>query len=184
LIQAAPGLAAPGPASRCRSQIPSATPSSVHVSSRPRSQVHGHGSVTGHVPPAVAPALVHDALRAANRPLHEPVRKRFATELNDDMRDVRVHAGELASASAEAVGAIAYTAGCHVVLGANLTEATGYTVLAHELAHIAQREAGLHRYESGEHARAGSTARKVTINGVTMDEGDLTALGDLYEKPG
>lgn len=147
--------------------------------------ISGTGPRLGHGPrpPAVAPAVVHDALRADNRPLHEPVRRRFAAEWHDDLRDVRVHTGELASASAEAVGAIAYTAGRHVVLGAGLNEATGYAVLVHELAHVAQREAGLHRYESGEHARAGSSARKVTINGVTMDEGDLIALGDLYEKP-
>jgi hypothetical protein len=133
--------------------------------------------------PAVAPPIVHQALRTDDRPLDEPVRSWFAAELHDDLRDVRVHTGELASASTHEIRAHAYTVGRHVVLGSGLTEPTAFAVLAHELAHVAQRENVLHRYESGEHAQAGSTARKVTINGVTMDEGDLVALGDLYEKP-
>lgn len=40
----------------------------------------------------------------------------------------------------------------------------------------------LARFESGEHAQAGG-ARKITINGVEFDEGDVIALGDFYETP-
>jgi hypothetical protein len=40
----------------------------------------------------------------------------------------------------------------------------------------------LSRYESGEHAMAGG-ARKININGVEFDEGDVIALGDFYETP-
>jgi hypothetical protein len=38
------------------------------------------------------------------------------------------------------------------------------------------------RFESGEHAQAGG-ARKININGVEFDEGDVIALGDFYETP-
>ncbi len=40
----------------------------------------------------------------------------------------------------------------------------------------------LARYESGEHAQFGG-ARKVTINTVEFDEGEVIALGDMYETP-
>jgi hypothetical protein len=40
----------------------------------------------------------------------------------------------------------------------------------------------LSRFESGEHAQAGG-ARKITVNGVEFDEGDVIALGDFYETP-
>jgi hypothetical protein len=139
---------------------------------------------SGARPPTLAPPIVHEALRTAGRPLDRPVRNWFAAELHDDFRDVRVHTGELASASADAIGAHAYAAGRDIVLGAGPPEPAGFQLLAHELAHVAQRgEPVVHRYESGEHAQAGNAARKVTISGVTMDEGDLVALGDLYEKP-
>lgn len=135
-------------------------------------------------PPAIAPPIVHEALRTDGRPLDRPARSWFESALHDDLGDVRIHTGGLAAASAEAIGAHAYSAGSDVVLGAPSKEPSGFQVLAHELAHVAQRgEPVLHRYESGEHAQAGNVAHKVTINGVTMDEGDLIALGDLYEKP-
>ena len=138
----------------------------------------------GQPAPAVAPPIVHQALRTEGRPLDEPVRNWFEATLHDDLRDVRLHTGELASASADAVGAHGYSAGRDVVLAPGPTGPTAFQVLAHELAHVAQRgEPVLHRYESGEDAQAGEATRKVTINGVTMDEGDLIALGDLYEKP-
>src|SRR5262249_43151371 len=88
-----------------------------------------------------------------------------------------------ATASAAAVGARAYTVGTDIVLGAPETGASDAQVLAHELSHAARPQPVLHRYEAGEHAQTGSTARKVTINGVTMDEGTLIALGDFFEKP-
>ena len=135
-------------------------------------------------PPGIAPPVVHEALRRDGRPLDPPLRSWFEAALHDDLGDVLVHTGGLAATSADAIGAHAYSAGRDVVLGRPAKEPSGFQVLAHELAHVAQRgEPVLHRYESGEHAQAGNVAHKVTINGVTMDEGDLIALGDLYEKP-
>jgi hypothetical protein len=62
----------------------------------------------------------------------------------------------------------------------------GRRLLAHELTHVVQQDRIPHkiqRYEAGKHAQAGSTTRKVTINGVSMDEGDLVAFGDFFEDP-
>jgi hypothetical protein len=118
--------------------------------------------------PAVAPPLVHEALASGG---------------SDVGGRARLHTGPLAAASAAAVGARAYTVGRDVVLGAPEAGASDAQVLAHELSHAARPQPVLHRYESGEHAQTGSTTRKVTINGVTMDEGTLIALGDFFEKP-
>jgi hypothetical protein len=136
----------------------------------------------GHAPRR-APPLVHAALRQPGRPLDEPLGELFGAALGHDLGDVEVHDGELASRSAEAIGARAYSVGHHVVLGAPSSRVTRLQLLAHELAHVSERAEVVHCYESGEHAQAGDAARKVTINGITLDEGDLVALGDFYEKP-
>ncbi len=60
-----------------------------------------------------------------------------------DFSHVRVHTDTIAAASAHAVGARAYTIGQHVVFGAgHFAPSTpeGATLLAHELAHVAQQE--------------------------------------------
>src|SRR6185503_636780 len=52
---------------------------------------------------------------------------------------VRVHTGEAASASAAGIGARAYTAGDHVVIGAGGMDKH---ILAHELTHVIQQRHG------------------------------------------
>ena len=91
--------------------------------------------------------------------------------------------------STDTVNASAFTVGNDIVFGigqyrANTLE--GGRLLAHELAHVVQQGGIPHeiqRYEAGEHAQAGGTAHKVIINGVSLDEGDLVAMGDLFEDP-
>jgi hypothetical protein len=39
------------------------------------------------------------------------------------------------------------------------------------------------RYESGEHAQMAAGGRAITIHGVKVTEGELAAMGDLYETP-
>lgn len=118
--------------------------------------------------PAIAPPLVHEALASGGQ---------------DIGGRARLHTGPLAAASAAAVGARAYTVGRDIVLGAPEAGASEAQVVAHELSHASRPQPVLHRYESGEHAQTGSTTRNVTINGVTLDEGTLIALGDFFEKP-
>jgi Domain of unknown function (DUF4157) len=84
---------------------------------------------------APAPPVVHDVLRSPGRPLRAETRAYLEPRLGHDFGDVRVHTGAPAEASARGVGAPAYTVGRDVVLGAG---ATGFGVLAHELAHVAQ----------------------------------------------
>lgn len=59
-----------------------------------------------------------------------------------DFSQVRIHTGKQAAASAQAVNALAYTVGNHIVLGAGTQEAhtsAGKRLLAHELTHVVQQ---------------------------------------------
>jgi hypothetical protein len=85
------------------------------------------------------PSTVYGVLRAPGRPLDEPVRGEMETRLGADFGDVRVHTGTAAQRSAEEIGARAYTAGSHVVLG---REGGDRHTLAHELSHVVQQRRG------------------------------------------
>ena len=105
---------------------------------------------------AVAPPVVHEVLAAPGRALDGPTRAFFEPRLGLDLSEVRVHDDSRAARSADAVGALAYTVGSDVVFGASrhsphTTE--GRRLLAHELAHVAQRWSAplaVRRQEPGE----------------------------------
>jgi hypothetical protein len=90
-----------------------------------------------------APPLVQEALRSPGRPLDNRVRDFMEPRFGRDFSGVRVHDGDLASQSAESVGASAYTAGLDIVFAAHRyspgTE-RGQRLLAHELAHVIQQK--------------------------------------------
>jgi predicted DNA-binding ArsR family transcriptional regulator len=93
-----------------------------------------------------APGVVHAALRGQGAPLDAAARSLFEPHFGIDFSRVRVHTGQVAAESAEAVQARAYTVGQNIVFGAGQyaprTE-NGRRLLAHELAHtIQQRRAG------------------------------------------
>jgi hypothetical protein len=94
---------------------------------------------------AAAPAQVESALAAPGRPLDPAARAFFEPRFARDFSRVRVHADAAAAASAQAIGARAYAAGADIVFAAREyapgTEA-GRRLLAHELAHVAQQDAG------------------------------------------
>jgi hypothetical protein len=139
-------------------------------------------------------ALMGGALSSGSRPLDDRSRAYFEPRLGLDLSAVRIHADEQAPASPGAVDALAFSLGTDIVFAGHSQhprEGPGGWLLAHELAHIAQRHWSgdisstrvLGRYEAGEHAQTGDAARVVTISGVKLNEGDLVALGDFYEKP-
>ena len=88
----------------------------------------------GRVPPAV-----HDVLRSPGLPLDAATRAEMEPRFGRNFSDVRVHSGDREAASAHSVGALAYAAGRHIVLGE--THVPRH-VLAHELAHVAQDGGG------------------------------------------
>ena len=88
-----------------------------------------------------APPIVHEALRTSGAPLDAATRSFFERGYGSDLGSVRVHTGDLASRSATAIGANAYTVGNNIVFGAGQyapTTQSGTRLLAHELAHVAQ----------------------------------------------
>ena len=87
------------------------------------------------LPVAHAPLAGGHALEPATRSLME---QRFM----HDFSAVRVHTDARAAASAHAVGALAYTVGHDIVLGARQyasTSGAGQRLIAHELAHVVQQ---------------------------------------------
>lgn len=98
------------------------------------------------------PPLVHDVLRSPGQPLDDETRAFFEPRFGHDFSQVRVHADSRAARSADAVGALAYTAGRSVVFAAGQYTPkfdSGRQLLAHELAHVVQ---GRHSLEGSAEA--------------------------------
>ncbi len=95
-------------------------------------------------PEAVAPPIVHEVLRTPGQPLDAATRDFFEPRFGWDLGSIRVHTGEVAAESAQAVNALAYTVGRDIVLGEGQGSAGGADrrLLAHELAHTFQQERG------------------------------------------
>jgi len=98
--------------------------------------VHSEHAVAS---PRVQRSTVHDVLRSTGRPLDAGVRDDMEARLGADFSRVRIHTGSAAHRSAVEIGARAYTAGEHVVLG---NGATDRHTLAHELTHVVQQRQG------------------------------------------
>ena len=62
----------------------------------------------------LAPASVHEVLRAPGRPLDAATREYFAARFGHDFSRVQIHADDLAANSAKEVDAQAYTVGSHI----------------------------------------------------------------------
>jgi hypothetical protein len=87
------------------------------------------------------PPIVSEVLKSSGQPLEASARAFMEPRFGHDFSLVRVHTGNEASRSAQAVGALAYTAGRHIVFGPgyyNLATADGLRLLAHELTHTLQ----------------------------------------------
>jgi hypothetical protein len=89
-----------------------------------------------------APPIVHEVLRSLGQPLDADtlhfMEPRFGTEFGP----VRIHTGERAAASAQALNARAYAAGRSIVFGAGEYQphtTAGRELMGHELAHVVQQ---------------------------------------------
>ena len=94
------------------------------------------------VPPphaAVRRTAVDHVLASPGQPIAAPIRGEMEARLGADFSQVRVHTGSAARASADGVGARAYTVGSHVVIGG---VGADRHVLAHELTHVIQQRQG------------------------------------------
>jgi hypothetical protein len=91
------------------------------------------------------PASVQATLQTPGRPLEAPVRAAAERRFGYSFERLRVHTDGRAADSAEAIGALAYTVGEHVVFGRGRYDpatTAGQRLLAHELAHAAQQRLG------------------------------------------
>jgi hypothetical protein len=96
-----------------------------------------------------APAEVGEVLRSPGEGLDGETRSQMEPRFGRDFGEVRVHRDGRAAASARAVNALAYTVGRDIVFGAGqYTPGTvaGRRLLAHELTHVVQQQAGLAAY--------------------------------------
>ncbi len=107
----------------------------------PRGRPRARRWATGPAP-AATPSVVHSALSSPGRPLDPPTRATFEPRLGVSLANVRVHTGATAASAASSINARAYAAGSHLVFGRGQYAphtTTGRTLLAHELAHVAQQ---------------------------------------------
>ncbi len=91
--------------------------------------------------PARIPPLVHRVLGSSGDVMDGASRADFESRFHHDFGDVRLHTDALASASARAVNALAYTWGRHIVFAEGQyapAGSDGKNLLAHELAHVMQ----------------------------------------------
>ncbi len=138
--------------------------------------------------PTVAPSLVHQVLGSPGQPLDRSTRAFMEPRFGHDFSQVRVHTDATASKSANAVNALAYTVGSHVVFGSGQyapATTTGRRLLAHELGHVMQQTQGsdmsnapsmLQRQDAGSQADAGggATPDAGTAATATPDAGTTT----------
>ncbi len=88
----------------------------------------------------LAPPDVHRVTSSSGRPLSAALLRRFGPQF----RNIRIHDGSVADASARAVNARAYTVGHHVVFARgefSPGNEGGQRLLAHELSHVTQQGA-------------------------------------------
>ena len=92
-----------------------------------------------------APGVVDQALNSPGRSLDPAARAFMEPRFGQDFSAVRIHCGGTAEDSAMAVGARAYTVGQDIVFGRGEyapETSGGRSLLAHELAHVAQAGSG------------------------------------------
>lgn len=91
---------------------------------------------------AAAPAVVSHVLQSPGQPLGASAQTFFRSRFGHDFSSVRIHTGERAAASAQAINASAYTVGRDIVFGSesyDFASPRGRKLLAHELAHVVQQ---------------------------------------------
>jgi hypothetical protein len=139
---------------------------------------------SGGVPP-----IVHEVLRSPGQPLDPETRAFMEPHFGHDFGNVRVHADAAAAESARAVNALAYTVGCHVVLGARQSSPEnrrGQFTLAHELAHVVQQSqtsdrADINGVESTRHEREADAAAWGIVSGQSPDVSERTSQPHLQK---
>jgi hypothetical protein len=127
--------------------------------------------IPGRTPSISPQAEAHiESLRGGSQPLAHPLRAFFEPRFGRNFGDVRIHTGERAASSAEAINAVAYTVGRDIVFGAGRyapSTAAGKRLLAHELTHVVQQsrsgEPSIQRQAYREDSKGCALTAKYTI---------------------
>lgn len=110
---------------------------------------------------ADVPPIVGEVLRSPGRPLDRSTTAFMEQRFGHDFSKVKVHNDSHATASAEAVNALAFTNGNHIVFGARQyapSTSWGRSLLAHELTHVLQQDATEHPILQRQPAQANQPA--------------------------
>jgi hypothetical protein len=105
--------------------------------------------------PDPSPRLIRNLLKSKGYALAPAVCRRMQAYFKYDFSKVRVHSGEHATTAARLLNARAFTIGSHIVFGrGNYSPETpkGLWLLAHELVHVMQQQAGRLQAEVGHSA--------------------------------
>jgi len=127
-----------------------------------------------------APGRVHEVLRSHGQPLDTTARAFFEPRFGQSFEHVRIHADADAAASAREMNALAYTFGRDIVFAdSHYQPATnaGRTLLAHELAHVAQQR----RHVAGEASSARATSPGDSAEHEARVAADAVVSGDVSE---
>ena len=168
---------------------------SERVMRMPESEQHGtfdgaeKQTATSQLDETTLPSSVHEVLSESGEPLDPATRSFMEPRFGQNFAHVRVHTNS--RGSAEAVNALAYTAGNHVVFRAGQyapTSSQGQRLLAHELTHVVQQNEGLRSEAVGRHniSRAPVVLSRKTPTtkeeAVKQHEADQRVVADLLEK--
>jgi peptidoglycan/xylan/chitin deacetylase (PgdA/CDA1 family) len=103
---------------------------------------HRTKAPAGPAPAEGVPPIVHDVLASPGHPVEDDTRAFMEDRFGHDFSHVRVHTDARAAESVQAVSALAYTVGPHIVFGAGRYApgtGEGRRILGHELAHVVQQ---------------------------------------------
>lgn len=131
-----------------------------------------HGNEAGEI---TTPPLVNEVLQSSGQPLDTSTRKFMESRFGHDFSRVRVHTDARAGEAAAAVGARAFTGNRAIVFGAGeyapRTE-SGRRLLAHELTHVVQQQAGSPVNTSIQRKLVDQAGREIKVNLDKVKPGD------------
>lgn len=134
-----------------------------------------------------APPVVHNVLSSPGRPLDDATRVSFESRFGHDFGSVQVHTGRAAIESANAVRALAYTVGDHIVLGTDRVDpesTAARRILSHELVHVIQQSGPLNgrilQRTSGPVSEPEQDAVPVSLQTGVAETHEVIILGEPF----
>ena len=118
-----------------------------------------------------APSVVNEAIQYGGKPLDTGMRSFMESRFGHDFSQVKIHTDAVAAKSANAINALAYTSGNHIVFNEEqyaLQTDSGKKLLAHELTHVVQQSSGI---------QPKTIQRRVIDRNVVTNNTMLTRLG-------